>query len=172
MRPGTGADENEVLQYYKDNEEQFLQEDTIRASHILITVDQDADEDEAAAAEQEILDLKSKLDAGADFAELAMEHSDCPSSAQGGDLGDFGRGSMVPPFEQAAFSVEVGEISDPVRTQFGFHLIKLTGKTEGEKLPFEQIRPQIAEYLANRKLDEKVRNHVEELRTKADIKVF
>ncbi len=90
----------------------------VRASHILVKT------------EDEVNELIAKLNAGADFAELAQECSLCPSGRQGGDLGFFGKGMMVKPFEDAAFSLEVGEVSDPVETQFGWHLIKLTGKQD------------------------------------------
>lgn len=71
--------------------------------------------------------LKTQLDTGADFAELAQAHSDCPSAQKGGDLGTFGRGQMVPAFEQSAFGMDIGQVSDVVTTDFGYHLIKRTG---------------------------------------------
>ena len=90
----------------------------VRASHILVKT------------EDEINKLVEKLADGADFAELAQEYSLCPSGRQGGDLGFFGKGMMVKPFEDAAFALEVGEVSAPVETQFGWHLVKLTGKKD------------------------------------------
>jgi peptidyl-prolyl cis-trans isomerase C len=88
--------------------------DKIRASHILVKT------------EAEINDIKSQIDGGADFAILAREHSDCPSSAEGGDLGSFGHGAMVAEFDKAAFNLEVGDVSGSVKTQFGYHLIHRT----------------------------------------------
>lgn len=88
--------------------------DEIRASHILV------------AQEYEAQDLIKKLEEGKTFAELAETFSKCPSGKQGGDLGEFGRGRMVPSFEEAAFALNVGEISKPVRTRFGYHLIHRT----------------------------------------------
>ena len=88
----------------------------VRASHILVKTEEEAN------------DLLAKLNEGADFGELAEEHSLCPSKRDGGDLGYFGKGMMVKPFEDAAFSMEAGEVSQPVETQFGWHLIKLTDK--------------------------------------------
>ncbi len=88
----------------------------IRASHILVDTKEQADS------------LKKQIDGGADFAALAEKHSSCPSSENGGDLGFFGRGMMVKPFEDAAFALSVGAVSGPVQTQFGWHLIKLTEK--------------------------------------------
>jgi len=96
--------------------------DEIQASHILIGVEGRSKEDALAQIE----DLKEQIDGGADFADLAREHSDCPSGRSGGDLGSFGRGAMVPTFDEAAFGLEDGEISGPVETDFGYHLIQRT----------------------------------------------
>lgn len=89
---------------------------TVRASHILVD------------SEKQAQDLKAKIDAGEKFEDLARKHSSCPSGRDGGDLGTFGRGMMVKPFEEACFSMQVGQVSAPVQTQFGYHLIKLTEK--------------------------------------------
>ena len=88
----------------------------VRASHILVS-------DEATAKQ-----VKSKIESGSSFEDMAKEHSSCPSKRQGGDLGWFGKGQMVKPFEDAAFSLEEGKISAPIKTQFGYHLIKVTGQ--------------------------------------------
>lgn len=86
----------------------------VRASHILV------------GSEQEAKDLKTRVDSGEDFGQLAQQYSQCPSGRSGGDLGFFGKGMMVPEFEQAAFASNVNEVSNPVKTQFGYHLIKVT----------------------------------------------
>ena len=96
--------------------------DSIRASHILRNVDGRSKED----ALKEVEDIKAAIDGGADFADQAREHSECPSGSSGGDLGDFGRGMMVPPFEEVAFDLDVDELSGPVETDFGYHLILRT----------------------------------------------
>jgi len=104
--------------------------DQVRASHILLmyagsarsTAKRSQDE-----AKTQIAQLKQQIDAGAGFAELAKQHSDCPSSSRGGDLGSFGRGQMVGPFENAAFALPVGGVSDVVETDFGYHIIQRTG---------------------------------------------
>lgn len=90
---------------------------TARARHILVPT-------EAACN-----DLKTKIEDGADFAEIAREHSDCPSSQQGGDLGEFSPGQMVREFDDVVFSAEVGKVHGPVKTQFGYHLIEITSRT-------------------------------------------
>ncbi len=89
-----------------------------QARHILVS-DQQAAED-----------LKTQIETGADFAAVAKEHSQCPSSAQGGALGEFGPGQMVPEFDQVVFSAEVGKVHGPVQTQFGYHLIEITSRTD------------------------------------------
>lgn len=89
---------------------------TVRASHILVDTKQEAD------------DLKSRIEKGESFADLAKQYSKCPSGRSGGDLGYFERGQMVPEFDQAAFSLPVGQVSEPVQTQFGWHLIEVTDK--------------------------------------------
>lgn len=88
----------------------------VRASHILV------------ADEKTAKDVKSKIESGASFADMARQYSSCPSKAQGGDLGWFGKGQMVKPFEDAAFSLSENQVSAPVKTQFGYHLIKITGQ--------------------------------------------
>ena len=96
--------------------------DKIRASHILIDIKSRSKEEAQTAIKGIIIDL----DDGIDFAEAAKEHSDCPSGSDGGDLGHFGKGAMVPEFEKAAFSLEIGGTSDAVETSFGYHLIHRT----------------------------------------------
>lgn len=105
-------------------------DNTVRASHILLMYQGSARSTATRSqedAKNTIQDLKAQLDAGADFAELARAHSDCPSAQKGGDLGSFGRGQMVPPFEQSAFGMEIGQVSAVVTTDFGYHIIKRTG---------------------------------------------
>jgi peptidyl-prolyl cis-trans isomerase C len=102
----------------------------IKASHILLMYAGSARSRATRSkqeAQQQITGLKSELDGGADFAALARAHSDCPSGSSGGDLGSFGRGQMVGPFENAAFALQVGQTSDVVETDFGYHLIQRTG---------------------------------------------
>jgi peptidyl-prolyl cis-trans isomerase C/peptidyl-prolyl cis-trans isomerase SurA len=104
--------------------------DQVRASHILLMYagsSRSSATRSQADAQQQIQQLAQQLSAGADFAELARQHSDCPSSGKGGDLGSFGRGQMVGPFEETAFGMAVGETSGVVETQFGYHIIQRTG---------------------------------------------
>jgi parvulin-like peptidyl-prolyl isomerase len=104
--------------------------DQVQASHILLmyagSMRSTASRSQAEAQTQ-IQKIKSELDAGGQFADLARQHSDCPSSARGGDLGTFGRGQMIGPFEDTAFGLSVGDTSGVVETPFGYHIIKRTG---------------------------------------------
>lgn len=81
-------------------------------------------------SEEDCQDLKQQIEAGADFAEVAKEHSKCPSGGQGGDLGTFRQGQMVPEFDQAVFGGQVGELQGPIKTQFGYHLLEVTSRSE------------------------------------------
>ena len=96
--------------------------DTVEAAHILRSTDQVSEEE----ATKEIESIFAEIENGADFTDMAREHSSCPSGENGGDLGKFGRGMMVPEFEKAAFALDVGEVSSPIVTDFGVHLIKRT----------------------------------------------
>ena len=135
--------EDELQQYYDTNLSQYQTPGQVRASHILLRVDGD---DEAATARA--AELAAEARAGADFAELAREHSEDDTNAEnGGDLGLFGRGRMVPEFENAAFALAAGEVSDPVRSPFGYHVIKVTEKQEEVTQPFAEVRGAIENVL-------------------------
>ncbi len=127
--------------YYNENRERFFSEESVNASHILV------DSEELA------LELLAKIKSGEiSFEDAAAENSTCPSKANGGNLGDFGRGQMVPEFDSAVFEMQVGEISEaPVKTQFGYHLIKLISKREAEAIPFAEIAPEIKNALLQEK---------------------
>ncbi|HRX07487.1 MAG TPA: peptidylprolyl isomerase, partial [Kiritimatiellia bacterium] len=164
--------DEEIRAFYDENQEGFAQEETVTASHILIKLDP-ADDDAAKAAKRERLaDLRQQLLDGGDFAALAEANSDCPSGKAGGDLGSFGRGQMVPAFEDAAFSQPVGSVGDIVETQFGYHLIKVTEKNEAKTLDFEEVRERISDILYSQKQQDAVAAYVEGLREAAVIERF
>ncbi len=139
--------DQEIKEYYDLNIGEFTTEETIEARHILIRVDNDAEEQVWEDKKQQILSILENARAGEDFAALAREHSEDSSREQGGQLGVFGRGSMVKPFEEAAFSMKAGEISDPVRTQFGWHIIKVENVNEAKTLTLEEAMEQIKKRL-------------------------
>jgi parvulin-like peptidyl-prolyl isomerase len=142
--------EQELSAYLEEHREDYDTPEEVHARHILIRVPEGASEAEIAQAKKQIEDIKKELENGADFAELAKKYSQDPGSApNGGDLGFFRRGQMVREFEDAAFSLEPGQISDPVRTQFGFHLIKVEDKKPAEHPELAQIRERVLkDYIA------------------------
>ena len=117
----------EISAFYQQNIDSFKVPESVSASHILIAFDEEDTDETKAEKKAKIEALKTQVDSGASFEELASANSDCPSSQRGGDLGSFGRGQMVPEFEQAAFNMETGAVSSAVETQYGYHLIKVTG---------------------------------------------
>jgi len=112
------------------------------------------------------------LKKGDDFAALAKKYSEGPSGARGGDLGYFSRGQMVKPFEEAAFALKPGHVSDIVETQFGFHLIKLVDKKPEGMVAYKDIKDKLSEYLKSEKVQKEITNHVENLKKHAKIKKF
>ena len=139
--------DKEAEEYFNENSAMFVTEESVNASHILVDTEEKAKE------------ILAKIKAGEiSFEDAARENSSCPSKANGGNLGDFGKGQMVPEFDTAVFSMAVGEITDaPVKTQFGYHLIKLNGKRTAEAIPFAEVAPEIKNAL----LDDKKRSAYE-----------
>lgn len=170
--PKITVSEEECKKFYDQNMDKFRQGEKVRASHILFGVDAKTSAEDKKKAREKAEKLHKELADGADFAKLAKENSSCPSSKQGGDLGFFGRGQMVQPFEQAAFALKPGEISDVVETQFGYHIIKLTERTKPETVPFGTARSKIEEYLKKQKVNAAVGDVVAELRKTAKIEIL
>ena len=165
--------EADAKKYYDENIKEFQVPEQVRASHILISTrptDPNADPNQfKVRAKVKAEEVLKKVKDGGDFAALAKENSDCPSKAQGGDLGSFPRGQMVKPFEDAAFALKVGQISDLVETQFGYHIIKVTEHQDPNQTPFEKAKAQIAEELTQQKKTEAARKYVDSLRQNAKI---
>ena len=138
----------------------------VRASHILVKVDKP--EDDAAALEK-ITKIRERALAGEDFAALAKENSDCPSKARGGDLGAFGHGQMVPEFDKAAFEQPVGEIGEVVKTQFGYHIVKVTEKIPAHVPTLEDFREDIVESIRAEAVMKAQREYIEGLRDAAKL---
>ncbi|UCF29957.1 MAG: peptidylprolyl isomerase [bacterium] len=169
----TSIEEGEAREYFNQNPERFTEEEQVKASHILINAPSEADQEEkdkALARATEITDLARAE--GADFAALAMEHSEGPSGPSGGDLGYFGRGRMVKPFEDAAFAMKTGEISDPVLTRFGYHVIKVTDRKDPRTLPFDEVKEDLMVEMKRDKVNSTVNERIKELSEKAEIEVF
>ncbi len=166
------VEEAEVQTYYNENPERFAAPETVRASHILLSIDAEATPEVVTAKEAEIKALQKQIEEGADFAELAKEHSDDPGSkVNGGDLDFFSKDRMVPEFAEAAFALQPGELSDPVRTQFGYHLIKVTDRREARTIPFDEVKERITDFLNERKEREAVTTLLDALKTQSDVKI-
>jgi len=142
--------DDEIKEYYDANLAQFQKQEEVHARHILFTVKPDASEADKAAARKQAEEVLAKAKGGADFAALAKQYSQDSTAASGGDLGTFARGVMTPPFEAAAFALEPGQVSDIVETQFGFHIIKLEGKTPAHTASLEEVKPTIVEALKSK----------------------
>ena len=147
------ATDEEVKQYYEENKEHFVAGEAVNASHILVD-----SEDKA----KELLD---KINAGeVSFEDAAREHSSCPSKENGGNLGEFTRGQMVPEFDTAVFSMETGEVRGPVKTQFGFHLIKLNSKKEATTYEFDAIKDQLKGMVTKEKQQKAYQSKINQLK--------
>ena len=157
------ASEEEILAYYEDHPEQFEKKAEVKARHILFRLPEDASEEQEAQAREKALKVLEEARGGADFAELAKEHSQEPGAKErGGDLGWFAKERMVPAFSEAAFSMEKGEIGDLVRTRFGIHIIKVEDKRPAGKQPLEEVRTMIEYRVKRSKAAEKARRQAED----------
>ncbi|MFP5213417.1 MAG: peptidylprolyl isomerase, partial [Acidobacteriota bacterium] len=164
--------DEETKAFYDKNPDMFKTPEMVRASHILVKVDANASAEDKAKAHDKIAEIQKKIKDGGDFAALAQESSDCPSKAKGGDLNFFRRGQMVPAFEQAAFGMKVGDVSDIVETQFGYHLIKLTDKKDAGTMSYVEIKEKIANHLKQEKTGEQVEQYIAKLKADAKIETF
>ena len=156
--------EEEAKAYYEEHKEDFRVEEMAKARHILIKAE---NEEGLEAAETRIKEIAAEIETGEKtFEQAAMDYSDCPSNMQGGDLGLFSKGQMVPEFEEAVFSMNAGEISSPVKTQFGYHLIKVEERHEAGISDFEEVKDDIAQTLGQVKQLKAYEDKVAELRNK------
>ena len=164
--------DKETKAYYHNHLDSFKQPEQVHASHILIKVDPQADESQKAEARKKLEKVREELKKGEDFATLAKEFSQGPSSAKGGDLGYFSRGQMVKPFEDAAFALKPGEVSDIVETKFGYHLIKVTEKKPATTIAYADIKDRLQQYLKQEKVRKELSQYIEKLKEKAKVERF
>lgn len=162
MAPDVVIDEDDVKEVFEANKDYFAEDEQVRARHILVETKAEAD-----ALRKQLLD-------GHDFAELAKEHStDLGSGAQGGDLGWFGRGVMVAPFEEAAFALAVGDISPPVQSDFGYHIIRVDEKADAKPAQFdEETAAFIRDQLVDEQVQQRLPTWLNALRTAADVEIL
>lgn len=151
--------DDEIKKFYKDNKDLFKENESANASHILVAEEDTANE------------IYEKVKNGEDFASLAKEFSTCPSKEKGGELGTFTRGQMVKEFEDAVFNNEVGAITEPVKTQFGYHIIKINDKNEGRDLAFDEVKDKIAAQVRRQKEQALYNEKITELKEKYQVKM-
>jgi peptidyl-prolyl cis-trans isomerase C len=163
----------ELSQYYEKHTEEFRHPDLVRTSHILILVKTGATQEQESMAKQRAEALLTRVKKGEDFAKLAKENSMDPASAsQGGDVGLVPKGQLAREYEEVAFSLPPGGISDVVRTQFGFHIIKVTDKKNAGLATLDEARAELTQFLKRQKTDQDLAKLVNELRTQAKISVY
>jgi foldase protein PrsA len=161
IEPDISITDEEMKTYFEENKDSFDEKEQVKASHILV-------EDEATAKK-----VKEELDTGKDFAELAKEYStDTSNAADGGDLGYFSKGEMAEEFEKAAFEMEVNTVSNPVKTDFGYHIIKVSDKKAAKAATFEDHKGKIKELLFDEKIQAEYPNWLEEKKSEYDIKSY
>jgi peptidyl-prolyl cis-trans isomerase C len=167
-----GPSDAEAKDFYDKNPDKFKEEEQVRASHILVRVDEKADAATKQKARAEIDAVLKQAKAGGDFAKLAQEHSQDGSAAQGGDLNYFAKGQMVPAFDKVAFELKPGQISDVVTTQFGYHIIKVVDHKPGRTVPFEEAQPRIKDFLGGQKKQTHADAFIDGLKKKSKIEVL
>ena len=164
--------DKDVADYYQENKKEFVEPEKASARHILLKLSPDSSDEEKAEAKEKLQGILKEARGGADFAELAKEHSECPSASQGGDLGYFGSGQMVKPFEDVVFSSEPDQISDIVETQFGYHIILVEDRKPEKPLALENISGRVKEMLEEKESNIALEKWLKLIREKATIKII
>ncbi len=150
LTPEISITDDEMKAYFEENKDSFAEAEQVKASHILV------------ADEKTALEVKQKLSDGGDFAELAKEYStDEASKEQGGELGYFSKGTMVTEFDDVAFTLAVNQISDPVKTDYGYHIIKVEGKKDAKEANYDENKAEIKETLLSQKIDSEYSTWIE-----------
>ena len=151
--------DEDAKNYYDEHLDEFKEKATVSAKHILVDTIEKCEEVRASIEKGELT-----------FEDAAKKYSTCPSKEQGGNLGVFGRGMMVPEFEEAAFALDLEKVSEPVKTQFGYHLIKVEAKNEPKTSSFEDVKAQIVNKLIQSRQEKKYTDVIKELETKYEVK--
>jgi len=173
FKKDANASEQEIEKYYNEHKSEFLKPATVKARHILIMVAPDGKPEDITAALDKAKKIKKKLDKGADFAKLAAEYSDDPGSKdKGGNLGFFAKTWMVPAFSNAAFALKKGEISEPVKTRFGYHIIKVEDKKDSEQQDLKSVKAIIQPKLINIKVNTAINKDFERLKKKYKVEIY
>lgn len=166
------VNDREIKEYYEANIAQFTEDPTYRARHIFLKVPKGASNDEIKKTMLRAVEVMAETSTGQDFAELAKKYSDDPGAAKdGGDLGIFKKGDMLPEIEAAVITMKTGDISELVTSSAGFHIIKLEEKNPGKPKPFESVKGFIDDLLYRKKSEERFKQWAEELRKSAAIDI-
>lgn len=166
------ASDADAEEFYTKNPDQFKKPEQVRASHILIAVPADANEAQVGEKKKAADAIAVRVKGGEAFDKLAAELSEDPSAKQNsGDLNFFSREQMVPEFSKAAFEMKKGDISDPVKSQFGFHVIQVTDRKDAETMALDAVKPRLLAFLSQRMRDSQVEKVIKELRDKAEVKI-
>lgn len=166
------VDDAAAQEFYEKNERFYTEKAGVRASHILIKLAQNAPKEEDDKALAKVKEAEAALAKGEAFEEVAKRLSEGPTAPKGGDLGFFGDGRMVKEFQDVAFGMKVGQVSKPVRTRFGYHIIKVTDKREDRKKSFDEVKEQIVKSLKNKKFFTERRKLLADLEKKAKVEKF
>lgn len=168
----TTIDDTEVKSFYDNNPNQFKRPEAVNVSHIIIKVDPEADKDQRKTAKDTLEKIAGQIKSGEDFSALAKEYSQGPSSENGGHLGFIQRGQTLKQFEEAAFALEPGNVSDIVETEAGYHLIKVTDRQREGSFSFDEVKDSLKSFLKERKILDSISKYVSKLRAEADVKIF
>ncbi len=163
--------DEDALKYYNEHGIELMQNEQIRVHHILFKVAETADPAKVKSVENKANSVLMRIKKGEDFEAIARQYSEDPSALKGGDIGFFSRGDMIKNFEDAAFALKVGEVSNLVRTPLGFHIIRLDERKSSQKIPFEEVKVSIKLKLKQEHTNSLMQQYVEKLKSKADIKI-
>ncbi|MBZ0258325.1 peptidylprolyl isomerase, partial [bacterium] len=162
--------EEDCKKFYDENPKYFESPEQVKASHILLLADEKTSDEDREKAKADLANIRKEIESGdISFADAAKKYSKGPSGPNGGDLGWFGRGQMVKPFEETAFGMKKGDMSQIVETKFGYHLIKLDDRREEGKQPYDEAKEKISAFLKNSETQENVQKYIESLEKDAKI---
>ena len=164
--------ESEVRDFYNKGKQGFMRKESVRTRHILVSLPEDATAEEKTAARKKIEKARSLVVSGEPFDEIAKEYSDCNSASGGGELGYQERGYMPPSYDEVAFSLKVGERSDVIESEFGFHILEVLDHKSAGITPYEEMKDFISKYLNNQYARKKLLAHVNNLKQKAKIEIY
>ena len=163
--------DEDAMKYYNEHGTELMQNEQIRVHHILFKVSEAADPAKVKTVENKASGILARIKKGEDFEKLARQYSEDPSALKGGDIGFFAQGDMIKNFEDAAFALKVGEVSNLVRTPLGFHIIRLDERKASQKMPFEEVKVAIKLKLKQERTNSLMQQYVERLKLKANIKI-